>query len=116
MPGVIVAAGTRTRQVRAVGMTKVACRRRGQSQRGLHVVAVVAVDAGASTVRSLVTVVAKTPPLIGGGAGDGVGATTLMSGRARLLRYVLRPPFAQERLAVLPDQRVRLAYWLPRSE
>ncbi len=28
--------------------------------------------------------------------------------RARLLRYILRPPLAQERLAVLPDHRVRL--------
>jgi hypothetical protein len=28
--------------------------------------------------------------------------------RARLLRYVLRPPLAQERLGVLPDNRVRL--------
>jgi hypothetical protein len=28
--------------------------------------------------------------------------------RARLLRYVLRPPLAQDRLAILPDHRVRL--------
>jgi hypothetical protein len=28
--------------------------------------------------------------------------------RARLLRYVLRPPLSQERLAILPDHRVRL--------
>ena len=28
--------------------------------------------------------------------------------RERLLRYVLRPPLAKERLALLPDNRVRL--------
>jgi hypothetical protein len=28
--------------------------------------------------------------------------------RARLLRYVLRPPLSQERLTLLPDNRVRL--------
>lgn len=30
------------------------------------------------------------------------------SGRARLLRHVLRPPLARERLERLPDHRVRL--------
>jgi len=33
--------------------------------------------------------------------------------RARLLRYVLRPPLAQERLAILPDHRVRLTLKRP---
>jgi hypothetical protein len=37
-------------------------------------------------------------------------------GRARLLRYVLRPPLAQDRLAVLPDHRVRLTLKRPWSD
>jgi len=36
--------------------------------------------------------------------------------RARLLRYVLRPPLAQDRLAVLPDHRVRLTLKRPWSD
>lgn len=36
--------------------------------------------------------------------------------RARLLRYVLRPPLAQERLTVLPDHRVRLTLKRPWSD
>ena len=36
--------------------------------------------------------------------------------RARLLRYVLRPPLAQERLAVLPDHRVRLTLSNPAQD
>jgi hypothetical protein len=36
--------------------------------------------------------------------------------RARLLRYVLRPPLSQERLAILPDHRVRLTLKRPWSD
>ena len=36
--------------------------------------------------------------------------------RARPLRYVLRPPLAQERLTVLPDHRVRLTLKRPWSD
>jgi hypothetical protein len=36
--------------------------------------------------------------------------------RARLLRYVLRPPLAQERLTVLPSQRIRLTLKRPWSD
>src|SRR5664279_4168954 len=36
--------------------------------------------------------------------------------RGRLLRYVLRPPLAQDRLAVLPDHRVRLTLKRPWSD
>jgi len=36
--------------------------------------------------------------------------------RARLLRYVLRPPLSQERLTVLPDHRVRLTLKRPWSD
>jgi len=36
--------------------------------------------------------------------------------RVRLLRYVLRPPLAQDRLAVLPDHRVRLTLKRPWSD
>ena len=36
--------------------------------------------------------------------------------RARLLRYVLRPPLANDRLAVLPDHRVRLTLKRPWSD
>jgi hypothetical protein len=36
--------------------------------------------------------------------------------RARLLRYVLRPPLSQERLQSLPDQRVRLTLKRPWSD
>ena len=36
--------------------------------------------------------------------------------RARLLRYVLRPPLAQDRLTVLPDHRVRLTLKRPWSD
>jgi len=36
--------------------------------------------------------------------------------RARLLRYVLRPPLAHDRLAVLPDHRVRLTLKRPWSD
>ena len=36
--------------------------------------------------------------------------------RARLLRYVLRPPLAQDHLAVLPDHRVRLTLKRPWSD
>src|SRR5664279_3707048 len=37
-------------------------------------------------------------------------------GRARLLRYVPRPPLAEDRLAVLPDHRVRLTLKRPWSD
>src|SRR5664279_1084605 len=37
-------------------------------------------------------------------------------GRTRILRYVLRPPLAQDRLAVLPDHRVRLTLKRPWSD
>jgi hypothetical protein len=36
--------------------------------------------------------------------------------RARLLRYVLRPPLSQERLTLLPDHRVRLTLKRPWSD
>jgi len=36
--------------------------------------------------------------------------------RARLLRYILRPPLSQERLAVLPDHRVRITLKRPWSD
>ena len=36
-------------------------------------------------------------------------------GRTRLLRYVMRPPLAQDRLAVLPDYRVWLTLKRPWS-
>jgi hypothetical protein len=36
--------------------------------------------------------------------------------RARLLRYVLRPPLAQDRLAILPEHRVRLTLKRPWSD
>jgi hypothetical protein len=36
--------------------------------------------------------------------------------RARLLRYILRPPLSQERLTVLPDHRVRLTLKRPWSD
>jgi hypothetical protein len=36
--------------------------------------------------------------------------------RARLLRYILRPPLSQERLAILPDHRIRLTLKRPWSD
>ena len=44
------------------------------------------------------------------------GAAVDNEGRARLLPYVLRPPLAQDRLAVLPDHRVRLTLKRPWSD
>jgi len=39
-----------------------------------------------------------------------------LQARARLLRYVLRPPLANDRLAILPDYRVRLTLKRPWSD
>jgi hypothetical protein len=37
-------------------------------------------------------------------------------GRERLCRYILRPPFANDRLSILPDGHVRLAFKKPWSD
>jgi hypothetical protein len=45
-----------------------------------------------------------------------VAAAEDQAARARLVRYVLRPPLAKERLTLLPDNRVRLSLKRPFSD